>query len=121
MTTPSSNKPIPDVPASVADANAAKAPTQFQWKKVIELGYVEDTDGGGCAANVEDGEQICFHCGKAANEAESSKLSKCARCQVASYWYDTLLFIRNIIIFVAFVNSYSLLFSSFFLIFIQLT
>ena len=79
-----SDKPISNVPASVADVSAAKAQTKFRWKKVIELGYIESEAGN--AANVENEEPVCFHCGKIANESESSKLSKCARCQVASYW-----------------------------------
>lgn len=78
-----SDKPMSNVPASVADVSAAKTQTKFRWKKVIELGYIESEAGN--AANVENEEPVCFHCGKIANESESSKLSKCARCQVASY------------------------------------
>eukprot|EP00578_Thalassiosira_sp_NH16_P013931 CAMPEP_0181124788 /NCGR_PEP_ID=MMETSP1071-20121207/26678_1 /TAXON_ID=35127 /ORGANISM="Thalassiosira sp., Strain NH16" /LENGTH=306 /DNA_ID=CAMNT_0023210137 /DNA_START=136 /DNA_END=1057 /DNA_ORIENTATION=- len=76
-----SDKPMSNVPASVADVSAAKTQTKFRWKKVIELGYIESEAGN--AANVENEEPVCFHCGKIANESESSKLSKCARCQVA--------------------------------------
>lgn len=78
------NQPIPNVLDSVADVTAAKSPTAFRWSQVIELGYVEDS-GGGNVASIDNDDPVCFHCGKAANEVESSKLSKCSRCQVASY------------------------------------
>ena len=81
MTTPI----LPNVPDSISDVTASKAPTQFRWTKVMELGYVE-SGGVGTAMDIELEEPICFHCGKDASEAESSKLSKCARCQIASYW-----------------------------------
>lgn len=78
------NQPIPNVPDSVADATAARSPTPFRWSQVVELGYVEDS-GGDNVASLENEKPVCFHCGKVPNETESSKLSKCARCQVASY------------------------------------
>lgn len=79
-----SSQPIPNVPDTVADVNAAKAPAKFRWSQVIELGYEEGS--GGAANDVENQEPVCFRCGKTAEEAESKKLSKCAKCQVASYW-----------------------------------
>lgn len=89
MTTPSStcdDEPPITIPDSLSDVTATtKSPTQFRWKQTLELGYVE-AEGKGTAMNVEDEEQICFHCGKDANQSESGKLSKCSRCQVASYW-----------------------------------
>jgi ribosomal protein L40E len=74
----------PNVPASVSDVNAASSPAKFRWLQVVELGYVEDNEAG-AAADDEKGEaQICFHCGAAADP--DTKLSKCSKCQVASYW-----------------------------------
>lgn len=69
------------LPTAVADAKAAKAP-EFQWLQVMELGYAEDATRGNVAA-LENQAPVCFHCGKEA--AADAKLSKCARCQVASY------------------------------------
>jgi hypothetical protein len=67
------------VPASVADVNAPTSPAKFRWIQVIELGY-EENEGGNDAEEAP----ICFNCGAAAGE--HSKLSKCAKCEVASYW-----------------------------------
>ena len=69
----------------LVDRVSLVAPTQFRWTQVLELGYVEQ----GPASDVESMSPICFHCGKESTNAdgeEEIKLSKCARCQVASYW-----------------------------------
>ena len=75
-------QPLPTVPDSVADVNAATA--TFRWSKTVELGYEEGA--GDATSAVENEEPVCFHCGKVAEEAESKKLSKCAKCGVGSYW-----------------------------------
>jgi hypothetical protein len=67
------------VPASVADVNASTSPSKFKWIQVVELGYEENIGG-----NDPEEAPVCFHCGTAAGE--NSKLSKCAKCEVASYW-----------------------------------
>lgn len=81
---PLEEKPTPAIPTSVADATASTSPTKYRWTQVTELGYEEGSNNN--ATNVEDEEAICFHCGKVAEEAEGNKLSKCAKCGVASYW-----------------------------------
>lgn len=83
--TSNDERPTPIVPDSVADVTAAKSSATFRWKQVIELGY-EESSANNNATDVENEEAVCFHCGKVAEEAESKKLSKCAKCQVASYW-----------------------------------
>ena len=73
-----------NIPSTVSDVNASTSPTQFRWIRVVELGYIENNE----ASSSGDGESekpICFHCGSTAAE-EEGKLSKCAKCQVASYW-----------------------------------
>ena len=85
MTTTNTDEPQIAVPSTVSDVAAVKTPTQFQWTKVLELGYVEQ----GPASDIESMTNICFRCGKEGTNAdgeEEIKLSKCARCQVASYW-----------------------------------
>ena len=80
---------IPSVPDSISDVSAVRTATTFQWQQVIELGYIESADGDG--ANVENEEAVCFHCGKMATGvagATLTKLLKCSRCQVASYWCE---------------------------------
>ena len=99
MASSKSDPPIPNVPDSVADVSASSSPTKFRWLQVVELGYMEEptssstngdaAEGTGetnASVSVENEEPICFHCGKVANEAESNKLSRCARCEVAAYW-----------------------------------
>ena len=73
-----------DVPPSTADVNATSSPAKFKWIQVVELGYIED-NAGGSSDNADGSETrpLCFHCGAAA--IGDSKLSKCSKCQVASY------------------------------------
>ena len=78
----------PAIPDSVSDACASKSPATYRWDRVIELGYDESSDGrwGGNNAtedSLECEDPACFHCGKV---GVATKLSRCARCQVASYW-----------------------------------
>ena len=85
MTTTNTDEPQIAVPSTVSDVAAVKTPTQFRWTQVLELGYVEQ----GPASDVESLPPICFHCGKEGTNVDGEeviKLSKCARCQVASYW-----------------------------------
>ena len=85
MTTTNTDEPQIAVPTAISDVAATKTPTQFRWTQTLELGYVEQ----GPASDVESLSPICFHCGKESTNAdgeEEKKLSKCARCQVASYW-----------------------------------
>lgn len=69
----------PNIPPSVSDVNASTSTAKFRWIQVVELGYIEESEGligkdtGGDAA-------VCFHCGAAAGGG------KCSKCQVASYW-----------------------------------
>ena len=91
MTTPNnlldySNQSTPVVPDSVSGACASKSPAIYRWDRVIELGYDESSDGRGGNNATEDSleseDPVCFHCEKVV----APKISRCARCQVASYW-----------------------------------
>lgn len=51
------------------------SPSNFEWKRCAELGYADSPD-----SNDEMAPSVCFKCGK-----EGVKLSKCSKCQVATY------------------------------------
>ncbi|KAL3797109.1 hypothetical protein HJC23_000447 [Cyclotella cryptica] len=74
----------PNIPLSVSDVNASTSPSKFRWAKVVELGYVEDDGSGSNGDDLESNGPICFHCGASA-PSDDKKLSRCSKCQVASY------------------------------------
>jgi hypothetical protein len=51
---------------------AVAAPSHFDWKQTLELGYLDSND--------DLAPPVCFACGKYAE-----KLSRCAKCEVACY------------------------------------
>ena len=79
------NDTTPNIPESVSDVNASTSPSKFRWIKVVELGYVEDDGVGSNGDDLESNGPICFHCGASA-ASDDTKLSRCSKCQVASYW-----------------------------------
>ena len=50
-------------------------PSHFEWKQCAELGYADGPD-----SNNDMASSVCFGCGK-----DAEKLSRCAKCQVATY------------------------------------
>ncbi len=101
-------QPLPSIHDSISDVSAVRTATTFQWQQVIELGYIESSDGDG--ANVDDEAPVCFHCGKGASDGDKSckKLLKCARCHVASYWWEVhILVMKKIILSEIFQNKIS--------------
>jgi len=54
---------------------AVAAPSHFDWKQILELGYADGPD-----SNDDMAPPVCFGCGK-----DQKKLSKCAKCEVACY------------------------------------
>ena len=81
---PSDQETEMNIPSSVSDVNASTTPTKFRWIQVVELGYIEDNEAGSSGDGEVENVSICFHCGTVASE--KLKLSKCSKCQVASYW-----------------------------------
>mmetsp|Transcript_24135 Transcript_24135/g.27559 ORF Transcript_24135/g.27559 Transcript_24135/m.27559 type:complete len:249 (-) Transcript_24135:51-797(-) len=54
-------------------------PSHFDWKQCVELGYADGPDD-------DMADPVCFKCGKSSSTtSNSSSLSRCAKCQVATY------------------------------------
>mmetsp|Transcript_1608 Transcript_1608/g.1926 ORF Transcript_1608/g.1926 Transcript_1608/m.1926 type:complete len:251 (-) Transcript_1608:215-967(-) len=57
------------------------APSHFQWKQCVELGYADGQD-----SNDDMADPVCFKCGKSSpSSPDATSLSRCSKCHVATY------------------------------------
>jgi hypothetical protein len=75
MASSKSDSTASDVPSAADQAQKIQqqAPAKVEWLQSVELGYEQKVASG-------LNPSVCFHCGNS-----DKKLSKCAKCGVASY------------------------------------